>query len=372
MSITCAIRSGPSMAVKWARRSTQDRRGGEMETHVLEERSDAPARGLKPAVCRMLRMYKTMLRIRTFEECVAEMVETHEARTPCHLYIGQEAIATGVCEALRAQDTIWGGHRSHGHYLAKGGDARAMLAEILARSSGCSGGRGGSMHLYAGDVGVLGTVPIVAGTVPLAVGAALANKLRGDGGVAVAFFGDGTIEEGHVHESLNLATIYGLPVIFVCENNLYASHMHLSERRRRDNIFEAGRFYGMPSDRYDGNDVLTVYRAAAQAVRRARAGGGPSFLEMRTFRWRGHVGASWDIDVGVQRRGELQQWLPKDPVARARHILISHGVADAVLAEIQDVVGEEVASARKFARESAQLDGGRTLEHVFYSSKEAR
>jgi len=342
-----------------------------MEIQLREERSDAPTQCLKSAASRMLCMYKTMLRIRTFEECIAEMVETREARTPCHLYIGQEAIATGVCEALRAQDTIWGGHRSHGHYLAKGGDARAMLAEILARSSGCSGGRGGSMHLYAADVGVLGTVPIVAGTVPLAVGAALANKLRGDGGVSVAFFGDGTIEEGHVHESLNLASIYRLPVIFVCENNLYASHMHLSERRCRDNIFEAGRFYGMPSERYDGNDVFTVYRAVAQAVRRARAGGGPSFLEMRTFRWRGHVGASWDIDVGVQRRGELQQWLPKDPVARAREILIRHGVKDTQLAEIQVVVDQEVACARKFARESQQLDGGGTLEHVFYSSNEA-
>jgi len=297
-------------------------------------------------------------------------VETREALTPCLLFIGQEAVATGVCEALRRQDTIWGGHRSHGHYLAKGGDLRAIMAEILVKFNGCSGGRGGSMHLFAADVGVLGTVPIVAGTVPIAVGAALANKLRGDGGVSVAFFGDGTLEEGHVHESLNLASIYQLPVIFVCENNLYASHMHLSERRRRDNIYEAGSFYGMPSAQCNGNDVLSVYRTASQAVHRARAGGGPSFLEMRTFRWRGHVGASWDIDVGVQRRGELKDWLAKDPIAWARGILLRHGATEAELSAIQVAVGREIESAREFARTSPELDGAHVLEHVFFSDAE--
>ena len=341
-----------------------------MENQMQIDRSGETGSYLKPAATRLLRLYRTMLRIRAFEECVAEMVETHEARTPCHLYIGQEAVATGVCEALRRQDTIWGGHRSHGHYLAKGGDLRAIMAEILVKSGGCSGGRGGSMHLFAADVGLLGTVPIVAGTVPLAVGAALACKLRGDGGVSVAFFGDGTLEEGHVLESLNLASLYQLPVVFVCENNLYASHMHLSERRYRDNLYEVGRFYGMPSRRCDGNDVLGVYREASKAVRHARTGGGPSFLEMRTFRWRGHVGASWDIDVGVQRRGELQEWLAKDPIAWARGILIRHGATDAELTAIQVAVGREIESAREFTRTSPELDGANVLEHVFFSGAE--
>ncbi len=344
---------------------------GEMvEDQVQIDRSVETGGSLKPAAKRLLRLYRTMLRIRMFEECVAEMVLAHEVQTPCHLYIGQEAVAAGVCEALRRQDTIWGGHRSHGHYLAKAGDLRGILAEILARSGGCSGGRGGSMHLFSGESGILGTVPLVAGTVPLAVGAALANKLRGDGGVSVAFFGDGAIEEGHVHESLNLASLFDLPTIFVCENNLYASHMHISERRSRDNLCEAGSFYGMPGVRCDGNDVLSVYRAASQAVRRARAGGGPSFLEMRTFRWRGHVGASWDIDVGVQRRGELEQWLSKDPIAGARGILLRHGATEPQLAAIQADLGREIESAREFARTSPQLDGANTLKHIFFSGVE--
>lgn len=341
-----------------------------MDIQAKIDRSRKTGSRLKPTSSpRLLRMYKTMLRIRLFEERVARLVEAHEVQTPCHLYIGQEAIATGVCEALRREDTIWGSHRSHGHFLAKGGDLPAMLAEIFTKSGGCSGGRGGSMHLFAGDAGVLGTVPIVAGTVPLAVGAALAYKLRGDGGVAVAFFGDGTLEEGHVHESLNLASLYHLPVIFVCENNLYASHMHLTERRRRDNLYEVGCLYGMPSVRCDGNDVLGVYRAASRAARRARVGGGPSFLEMRTFRWRGHVGASWDTDVGVQRRGELQQWIPKDPVARARDILVRHGATEPELAAIQATIDQEIEAALEFARMSPPLDGGKTLEHVFFSEE---
>src|ERR1035437_1139249 len=179
-------------------------------------------------------LYRTMVRIRTFEERVANLVDAGEIRTPCHLYIGQEAVATGVCANLHRTDTLWGGHRSHGHYLAKGGELPAMMAEIFGKATGCSGGRGGSMHLLAEAVGVLGTVPIVGATVPLAVGAALAAKFQGNSAVAVSFFGDGTLEEGHVHESMNLAALYRLPVIFVCENNLYASHLHWTERRVAD------------------------------------------------------------------------------------------------------------------------------------------
>jgi pyruvate dehydrogenase E1 component alpha subunit len=262
-----------------------------------------------------------MLRIRRAEEAVAQMVESGEARCPCHLYIGQEAIATGVCAALDPSDSIWGGHRSHGHYLAKGGSLEAMFAEILGKSTGCSGGRGGSMHLLAPSQGILGTVPIVAGTVPLACGAAMAYKMRNQPHVAVAFFGDGTLEEGHVHESMNLAALYRLPVIFICENNLYSSHMHWTERRVADNLDQAGAFHSVPGERVDGNDVEAVYAAASQAVERARSGAGPSLLECRTFRWRGHVGASFDLDVGCQRRGELSEWLLKDPIQQSEAAL---------------------------------------------------
>ena len=316
---------------------------------------------------RLRELYVTMLRIRRCEEAVAGLVESGEVRTPCHLYIGQEAVATGVCAALGRQDSVWGGHRSHGHFLAKGGDLRSMLAEILCKASGCSGGRGGSMHLAAPEIGIFGTVPIVAATVPLAIGAALAAKKRGDGLVAVAFFGDGTLEEGHVHESMNIAALYKLPAIFVCENNLYASHMHLSQRRVGSNLCEAGEFHGIPGHSEDGNDVSAVYRAAESAVKRARAGAGPSFLEFRTFRWRGHVGPSWDMDVGVKRRDELKDWLPKDPIARARKELEGLGISEDALDRLDRAIAHEVEAGVQFARSAPRPSPSDIAKHVFSS-----
>ncbi|MEQ1884617.1 MAG: thiamine pyrophosphate-dependent dehydrogenase E1 component subunit alpha [Bryobacteraceae bacterium] len=319
--------------------------------------------------------WRTMLTIRRTEETIAAMVESGEVRGPCHLYIGQEAVAAGVCATLRAEDTVWGGHRSHGHYIAKGGSVERLFAEVLGKTSGCSSGRGGSMHLAAPEIGILGTVPIVGGTVPLAVGAAFAAKFQArqianaqgnftspastagsyaqcghapcgmpdcsrdsacrhtfvdhpGAAVSVAFFGDGTIEEGHVHEAMNLAALYKLPVVFICENNLYSSHMHWSERRLADNLYRAGEFHSIPGERVDGNDVEAVYKSAARAVARARDGGGPSLIECRTFRWRGHVGASFDLDVGVKRRGELSDWLLKDPIRHAEERLAARGLTD--------------------------------------------
>jgi pyruvate dehydrogenase E1 component alpha subunit len=300
-----------------------------------------------------------MLRIRRAEEAIATLIESGEARCPCHLYIGQEAIATGVCAALDPSDTIWGGHRSHGHYLAKGGSLDAMFAEILGKSTGCSGGRGGSMHLLAPEQGIFGTVPIVAGTVPLSTGAAMAYKLRKDPHVAVAFFGDGTLEEGHVHEAMNMAALYRLPVIFICENNLYSSHMHWTDRRVSDNLDTAGDFHSIPGQRIDGNDVEAVYQAASAAVLRARSGAGPSFLECRTFRWKGHVGASSDIDVGVQRSGELGEWLLKDPIARVAARL-------AGLRELDEGgIHREIEAALYSARQAPLPPAARVFDHVF-------
>ncbi len=307
------------------------------------------------------RYRKTMLRIRRAEEAVARMVESGEARCPCHLYIGQEAIAAGVCAALNPEDTVWGGHRSHGHYLAKGGSLTAMFAEILGKETGCSGGRGGSMHLMAAEQGILGTVPIVAATVPLAVGAAMAYKMRQEQRVAVAFFGDGTFEEGHVHESLNLASLYRLPVVFVCENNLYASHMHWSQRRVADNLHEAGTFHSVPGERIDGNDVTEVWEASHRAAQLARRGGGPTLLECRTFRWRGHVGASFDLDVGVQRRDDLTSWMLQDPLARIERELGTNNETT----KAADAIQLEIEQALDAARCSPAPAAGRLLEHVF-------
>lgn len=308
----------------------------------------------------LLRQWSRMFRIRRAEEAIAEMVDSGEARCPCHLYIGQEAIAVGVCAALRMEDTVWGGHRSHGHYLAKGGSLEALFAEVLGKETGCSGGRGGSMHLLAKEVGILGTIPIVAGTVPLAAGAALAAKMRGTGEVAVAFFGDGAMEEGHVHETLNLAALYKLPLLFVCENNLYSSHLHFEERRASDNLYRAGEFHSVPGERVDGNDVTAVFDAAWRAVERARSGEGPTLLECRTFRWRGHVGASTDIDVGVRRRGELPDWLARDPIARTEREL-THVDLTSYAAGIEDEIRAALAAARRAPLPSPT----RVLDHTW-------
>ncbi|MEQ8211454.1 MAG: thiamine pyrophosphate-dependent dehydrogenase E1 component subunit alpha [Lacipirellulaceae bacterium] len=313
----------------------------------------------------LLRFYRSMLRIRLFEEAVADVVEAGEIRTPCHFCIGQEAPPVGVCEALTTDDQIFGAHRSHGHYLAKGGDMQALMAEIFCRSTGCCGGRGGSMHVIDTSVGVMGTVPIVAATIPIAVGAALAAKLRGEDRVAVSFFGDGATEEGHFHESLNLAGVNNLPVLFVCENNLYSSHMGIHQRRREDNILKSAEAHGIVGESVDGNDVTAVFEASKRATARARAGAGPTLLECRTFRWRGHVGPAWDYDVGVKRKDELKDWIKRDPLLRCRQELVEQGVTEPALADLRQEVEEEVAAALEYARNSPEPMGSEVLRHVY-------
>jgi pyruvate dehydrogenase E1 component alpha subunit len=198
----------------------------------------------------------------------------------------------------------------------------------------------------------------------MAAGAALACKIRSDGRVSVAFFGDGATDEGHFHESLNMAALYSLPVVFVCENNFYSSHMHLLEHRRNDNIIAAAGGHGMPGVRADGNDVGVVFTTASSAVERARAGAGPTLLEYDTYRWRGHVGPAWDMDVGVKRKDELHQWVPKDPVARTARLLVEAGVAESELEALRKAVVDEVQAAVGYARESPYPDEGELLAHV--------
>ncbi len=310
--------------------------------------------------------YVSMLRIRLFEERVAELVEQKQIHTPTHLYIGQEAIATGVCSSLRLEDYIFGNHRSHGHYLAKGGDMNAMMAEIFGKKTGCSRGRGGSMHLIAPEVGVAGTAPIVSGTVPIAVGAALAMRLRGEDRVSVAFFGDGALEEGTVHEALNLAAHRRLPVIFACENNLYASHLSILERRSEDNIPALAAGHGLPGVRVDGNDVLAVYRAATEAVQRARAGHGPTLLECRTYRWRGHVGPNYDLDKGLRSREEFETWTAKCPLRKMEEALLVQGVVSLLeIAQMYEDIQREVDEAFLFAKESPYPAESELLTDVF-------
>jgi len=312
------------------------------------------------------RLYKKMILLRLSEEAIGDYRKNGEIKTPCHLYIGQEAIAVGVCDVLIKDDTVWGTHRSHGHYLAKGGDLKKMMAEVFGRFTGCAQGHGGSMHLVSKENGILGTVPIVAATIPIAVGAAMAYSIKKEELVAVSFFGDGATEEGHFFESMNLAAIYKLPVVFVLENNLQASHMHLRERRPADNLDRLGDFFKMSSERVDGNDVLAVHDCAEKAILRARRGGGPSIIEARTFRWRGHVDWREDDDVGLLRKDNLNIWKPaKCPIKLLKRQMIAQGVEASYFEDTDQDIAGCVKEAVAFALASPFPDESRLLDNVF-------
>jgi pyruvate dehydrogenase E1 component alpha subunit len=274
-------------------------------------------------------------------------------------------VAVGVCAALNRDDQIISTHRGHGHCIAKGADLKRMMAELYGKRTGYCKGKGGSMHIADFSIGMLGANGIVAGGIPIVTGAGLAAQLEGKGRVAVSFFGDGAASAGPFHESINIATLWKLPVIYVCENNFYSSHLSLLERRVRDNIPQIGYAHGLPGVRVDGNDVLQVQQAAAEAVRRARSGEGPTLLEYRTYRWRGHVGPSWDTDVGVKRKDELGEWLRSDPIARLRDRLAEGGAPLEMFERISREVTAEVEAALAFARESPYPSEAELLTHVF-------
>jgi TPP-dependent pyruvate/acetoin dehydrogenase alpha subunit len=273
------------------------------------------------------RYLRSMLRIRLAERRLAEARRDGLIGGPVHLGVGQEAIAVGVSSVLRSTDRVFGGHRSHSHLLALGSSLRGLFAEILGKDTGLSRGMGGSMHLWDQPRGFYGSVPIVAGTVPLAVGAAIAAKLQKTDDVAVAYFGDGAVEEGVVHESMNLARVSGAPVIFVVENNLFASHMHISLRQPTDSTARFALANDIQHWVVDGNDVVAVAAAAQALVSGARRGEGPGFLEAVTFRWYGHVDWREDIDVGVHRSlEELNDWRRRDPVRRLEEGMAAAGI----------------------------------------------
>lgn len=311
-------------------------------------------------------IYHQLLLIRDFEEKVADRVAAGEIRTPCHLYIGQEAIAVGVCAGLKPADYVFGNHRSHGHFLAKGGDPMSLMAEIYCRTPGCSHGRGGSMHLAAPEIGILGTTPIVAASIPLAVGAALASQLRQDGRVTVTFFGDGAVEEGVFYESLNFAALKRLPIVFVCENNYYSSHLELKERQPQDNIYERAGTFGLPTYRGDGNNILDVMESAGQAIMRARQGDGPTFLEYQTYRWRGHVGANLDLELGIRSKETLESWMQRCPIKLLEgHFQASGLLSESDMKNIKEEVRELVEKAHTSALKAQHTEAADFAEHVY-------
>jgi len=299
------------------------------------------------------KLYRTMIKIRFCEESLVDPIVQGKIKTPCHLYSGQEAIATGVCSALEPRDYLFGFHRSHGHYLAKGGSLNELISEIYCRETGCSRGRGGSMHLIAPEQGMLGSVPIVAGTISLAVGAALASKIKGEDRVTVSFFGDGAMGEGVVYESFNFASLMKLPIIFVCENNYYSTHLPLKECRAGDNIFMSSAPFCFPGYRIDGNDVLKVYESVKKVVKRCRSGQGPLFFEFMTYRLRGHVGPDDNIQgdhIDIRPPAEVEKWKKKDPIKKLERLLIKNRVIpNERLEAIQKEVGLEIREAHQFA-----------------------
>ncbi len=301
-------------------------------------------------------LYRTMLRIRFVEEGFVEPILNGEVKCPVHLYSGEEAIAAGVCTALTRDDYILGSHRSHGHYLAKGGDLKTLVAEVFCRETGCSQGRGGSMHLIDPDVGMLGSAPIVAGTISLALGAALASSIRRDGRVAVSFFGDGATGEGVLCESINFAALKKLPIIFVCENNLYSTHLSIDEIRVNREIHHLGKPFGAKSIQVDGNDVLCVYEQAIQAIDACRNGAGPVLLECMTYRQRGHVGPDDNVQglhTDIRPPKELASWIAKDPLKKLEAYMLEEcGLSSADLEKIRIAVEREVSEAFEYAQKS--------------------
>ncbi len=272
----------------------------------------------------LLRLYHTMLKIRMFEEKIIEVYPVQDMRCPVHLYIGQEAVAAGVCVNLNKEDYIFSTHRNHGHCIAKGSDFRLMMAEFYGKKTGYCKGKGGSMHMVDPENGILGTSAIVGGGIPIAVGTALASTLMRDGRVSVAFFGDGASEEGTFFESLNFAVLKRLPVVFVCENNFYATNSPISQRQPDPDIVKRVEGYGMPCVQVDGNNVLSVYEEAKKAVERARAGRGPSFIECRTYRWRGHVGPEEDFEKGCRPKEELDEWMKRCPLKNFEDFIVNN------------------------------------------------
>lgn len=318
----------------------------------------------------LLAMYVTMLKIRKFEEKVAELVSSMEIITPCHLYIGQEAVAAGVSAAIRKDDYVFSTHRSHGHYIAKGGDIRALMAELYCKATGCSSGRGGSMHLSSPDVGLPGSSAIVAGTIPLAVGAALAFSIQKSDRVSATFFGDGAVGEGVFYESLNFASLKKLPVIFICENNLYSTHMPISSCLADVSIYRKADAFNMPGIRVDGNNVAEVFNAAKKAVHDARLGKGPTLIECMTYRWRGHVGPHYDIDKGIRSKDELDYWINRCPIKMLEEFLLMQDfISESRINQIHNEIERGIEEALVFAENSPHPDVNRdkVLSGVFKS-----
>lgn len=309
-------------------------------------------------------IYQTMVRIRTFESKALQLFEQNQLHGSVHLYIGQEAVAATVCSRLTDSDYITSTHRGHGHCIAKGARLDLAMAELMGRATGYCKGRSGSMHIADFTKGNLGANAIVGGGIPIAVGAALSAKMQKQDRVAVSFFGDGASNEGIFHESLNLAAVWKLPIIFVCENNGYGISVPVWQSTSVEDISVRAKGYNMPGETVDGNDVEAIDAAFERALQRAKAGEGPSLIECKTYRWLGH----WTGDPQTYRtREEVESWKAKDPIKRWRETLCERGMYTAQeLDAIDQKAQQETDEAVTFAQNSPEPDPARVLEDVFY------
>lgn len=323
--------------------------------------------GMTPSAEVLKQLYYGMLRIRAVEETIAELYPEQEMRCPVHLSVGQEAPAIGVCAALSPDDYALSAHRSHAHYLAKGGSLKAMLGELYGRVTGCCQGKGGSMHLIDRSVGFLGAVPIVGSTIPIAVGVAFGSVMKRESRVTVVFFGEGATEEGVFHEALNFAQLKRLPVVFVCENNFFSVYSPLSVRQPAGReVYALAQGHGMESHQGDGNDVTEVFRLTGRAVAKARRGEGPTFLEFQTYRWREHCGPNYDNHLGYRSVEEFESWKARCPLKRLSERLLGDRLAEPrEFEEMESRISVEIEEAIAFAKASPYPDPSLLHEHLF-------
>lgn len=311
----------------------------------------------------LIKCLKTMIKIRSFEEKVIEVFRGGEIPGWIHSYIGEEAVATGVCLNLTNEDYITSTHRGHGHCIAKGVDIKKMMAELFAKKTGCNKGKGGSMHIADASVGILSADGIVGGGIPIATGAALGNQYMENGRIVVSFFGDGAADQGSFHEALNLASVWNLPVIYVCENNLYAETNPFEEHANIKNIADRSKSYNIPGVIIDGMDVIDVYQKMNNIVSEVRNGKGPVLVEAKTYRFRGH----WEGDPEVYRTKEdVKQWMDKDPIPRLESKLLNEKILkEEDLANIKKEILDEINEAIEFARRSPEPSTEEALDDIF-------
>jgi len=311
----------------------------------------------------IVEIYRKMLEIRLFEEKVFELYGQNLVPGTIHLYTGQEAVAVGVCANLRKDDYIVSTHRGHGHCIAKGARLDKTMAEILGKKTGYCKGKGGSMHIADFRIGMLGATAVVGAGIPIATGAGLSIKLRGTDQVTACFFGEGASNQGTFHESINMAAVWNLPVLFICENNLYAMGTRQTQAMRIKDVARRAVAYGIPGVSVDGNDVLAIYETAQEAVKRARNGDGPTLMECKTYRHKGH--SRWD-PATYRSKKEVEVWLRKDPILRLKRRLLDHGdISDAETKQIEKEVSDAIETAVEFAINSPHPASEEALEGVY-------